>query len=100
MTTNSVPVREKRDGTLECHATKDEFMGIASFDPLTECRAIGRFIDAAIAHRHWLTSEASRIAGSADCENTLRAISGAIRELDQIILRTNLESEKTSFPCD
>ena len=66
--------------------------------PPTDRIQLERFIDAAIAHRHWLTSEASRIAGSADCENSLRAISGAIRELDEMVSGTYLESEKASSP--
>jgi hypothetical protein len=58
-----------------------------------------RFINSAITHRHWLTSEASKIvSGSENCESNRRAINGALRELDEMILRTNLESEKTSFP--
>ena len=58
-----------------------------------------RFIGAAIAHRHWLTSEASKIvSGSENCESNRRAISGALRELDEMISLTYLESEKTSLP--
>jgi hypothetical protein len=58
-----------------------------------------RFINTAIAHRDWLNSEASKmIAGYEDCESNRRAIKGAIRELDELICRTYLEPEKTSFP--
>jgi hypothetical protein len=58
-----------------------------------------RFIDAAVTHRYWLTIEASKIvSGSENCESNRRAISDALRELDEMISRIYLGSEKTSLP--
>jgi hypothetical protein len=54
-----------------------------------------RFINAAIVHRRWFTSEASKIgSGSENCQSNRRAISDSLRELDEMISRTYLESEK------
>jgi len=54
-----------------------------------------RFINDAIAHRHWLTSESSRIVSTADhCDSDRRAINGAIRELDELICRCCVEAEE------
>jgi hypothetical protein len=75
--------------------THDDLVSMTS----AERNRFERFINSAISHRDWLNYEASRIAGSADCETSSApsAISGAIWELDEMIRRTNLESEKTSF---
>jgi hypothetical protein len=55
-----------------------------------------RFINDAIAHRHWLTAESFRIVRTPDHpDNDRCAISGAIRELDELICQCYVEAEKS-----
>jgi hypothetical protein len=60
-------------------------------------RLVDSFIEAAIVHRYWLTCENSRIASDSEvCGNNRRAISGALRELDEMILHSYLKSQNPS----